>query len=71
MRVSETLINKKIIYSNKHISEIDVTETETNEKTYTDLIMGTKESNKHTTETEERQLQQRDKLSTNKQQSSK
>ena len=71
MRVSETLINKKIIYSNKHITEIDVTETETNEKTYTDLIMGTKESNKHTTETEERQLQQRDKLSTNKQQSSK
>ena len=71
MRVSETLINKKIIYSNKHITEINITETETNEKTYTDLIMGTKESNKHTTETEERQLQQRDKLSTNKQQSSK
>ena len=71
MRVSETLINKKIIYSNKHITEINITETETNEKTYTDLIMGTKESNKHTTETEERQPQQRDKLSTNKQQSSK
>ena len=49
MRVSETLINKKIIYSNEHITEMNTTETETNEKTYTDLIMSTKESNKYTT----------------------
>ena len=49
MRVSETLINKKIIYSNEHITKMNTTETETNEKTYTDLIMSTKESNKYTT----------------------
>ena len=46
------LINKKIIYSTKHITEMNITETKTKEETFTDLIMGTTESNKYTTETE-------------------
>ena len=52
MRVLETLINKKIIYSNEHITKMNITEAEANEKAYTELIMDTKESNKYTTETQ-------------------
>ena len=48
----ETLINKKIIYSTEHITEINITETKTKEEIFAGLILGTEESNKDTTETE-------------------
>ena len=51
--LSETLINKKIIYSTKDITEMSITETITKEEIFsTDLILGTEESNKDTTETQ-------------------
>ena len=51
--LSETLINKKIIYSTKDITEMSITETKTKEEIFsTDLILGTEESNKDTTETQ-------------------
>ena len=51
-RVSETLINKKIIYSTEHITKINITETKTKQETFMDPILGTKESNKNTKETQ-------------------
>ena len=51
-RVSETLINKKIIYSTEHITKINITETKTKEETFMDPILETKESNKNTKETQ-------------------
>ena len=50
--VSETLINKKAIYSTEHITKMNITETKAKEETFTDLILGTEESNKDTTETQ-------------------
>ena len=61
MQVSETLINRNIIDRTNitsitniinNITEMNITETKTKEETFTDLIMGTAESNKYTTETE-------------------
>ena len=61
MQVSETLINRNIIDRTNitsitniinNITEMIITETKTKEETFTDLIMGTAESNKYTTETE-------------------
>ena len=52
MRVSETLVNKKIIYSTKHITKMIITETKTKEKTFTDPMLGSKESNKYAVETQ-------------------
>ena len=52
MRVSETLVNKKIIYSTKHIAKMIITETKTKEKTFTDQMLGSKESNKYAVETQ-------------------
>ena len=48
------LINKKIIYSTKHITEMNITETKTKEETFTDLILDTEESNKDTTENQDK-----------------
>ena len=50
--MSETLINKKTIYSTEHITKMNITETKAKEETFTDLILGTEESNKDTTETQ-------------------
>ena len=52
MWVSEALINKKIIYSTKHITEMSITQAETIEETIADLILGMEESNKDTTESQ-------------------
>ena len=54
MRVSETLINKKIIYSTKHITEMAITKTKTMEKIITDLLLSMKESNKDIIETQDK-----------------
>ena len=52
MEVSETLINKKIIYSTKHITEMAITKTKTMEEIITDLLLSMKESNKDIIETQ-------------------
>ena len=52
MGVSETLINKKIIYSTKHITEMAITKTKTMEEIITDLLLSMKESNKDIIETQ-------------------
>ena len=54
MEVSETLINKKIIYSTKHITEIAITKTKTMEEIITDLLLSMKESNKDIIETQDK-----------------
>ena len=50
--MTETLINKKAIFSTEHIMGMDITETKTKEQTFTDLILGTEETNKDATETQ-------------------
>ena len=50
--VPEILINKKIVYSIEHLSEMTITETKTIEETITDLIVDMEESSKDTTETQ-------------------
>ena len=50
--MAETLINKKTIFSTEHIIGMNITETKTKEQTFTDLILGTEEINKDTTETQ-------------------
>ena len=52
MGVSETLINKEIIYSTKHITEMAITKTKTMEEIITDLLLSMKESNKDIIETQ-------------------
>ena len=47
----ETVINKKVIYSTEHFTEMNITKTKAKEKTFTDLILGTGENNKDTTKT--------------------
>ena len=54
MEVSETLINKKIIYSTKHITEMAITKTKTMEEIITDLLLSMKESNKDIIETQDK-----------------
>ena len=54
MGVSETLINKKIIYSTKHITEMAITKTKTMEEIIADLLLGMKESSKDTIETQDK-----------------
>ena len=51
MQVTETLINKKMIFSTKHIIEINISKTKTKDQTFTDLILGKKEINNETRET--------------------
>ena len=51
MWVTETLINKKMIFSTKHIIEINISKTKTKDQTFTDLILGKKEINNETRET--------------------
>ena len=51
MQVTETLINKKMIFSTKHIIEINISKTKTKDQTFTDLILGTKEINNEARET--------------------
>ena len=51
MRVTETLINKKMIFSTKHIIEINISKTKTKDQTFTDLILSKKEINNETRET--------------------
>ena len=51
MQVTETLINKKMIFSTKHIIEINISKTKTKDQTFTDLILDTKEINNETRET--------------------
>ena len=48
------LINKKILYSTEHITGMNITETNTKEGTFTDLLLGTGESIKDTTETQDK-----------------
>ena len=48
--MSETLIKKKIIYSTEHNTELNLMKTKTKEATFSDLILGTEESNNDTTE---------------------
>ena len=48
------LINKKIRYSTEHITEMNLIETKTKEEAFTGLILGTKESNEYTTETQDK-----------------
>ena len=48
------LINKKIIYSTEHITEMNISETKTKEETFTDLILDTAESSKDTTENQDK-----------------
>ena len=52
MLVSETVIKEKIIYSTERITEMNITETKTKGETFTDLILGTEESNMYITETQ-------------------
>ena len=54
MGVSETLINKEIIYSTKHITEMAITKTKTMEEIITDLLLSMKESNKDIIETQDK-----------------
>ena len=54
MGVSETLINRKIIYSTEHITEMGITKTKTMEEIITDLLLGMKESNKDIIETQDK-----------------
>ena len=54
MEVSETLINKKIIYSTKHITEMAITKTKTMEEIITDLLLSMKESNKDIIQTQDK-----------------
>ena len=49
--MTETLINKKMIFSTKHIIEINISKTKTKDQTFTDLILGTKEINNEARET--------------------
>ena len=49
----ETLTNKKTIFSTEHIG-MNITETKTKEQTFTDLILGTEEIKKDTTETQDK-----------------
>ena len=48
--MTETLINKKMIFSTKHIIEINISKTKTKDQTFTDLILDTKEINNETRE---------------------
>ena len=59
--MSETLISKEIIYSIEHITEMNITQIKTIEKTFTDVLLGPDESNK---EHKTRKLEQRDNFST-------
>ena len=54
MGVSETVINKEIMYSTEHITEMAITKTKTMEEIITDLLLGMKESSKDTTETQDK-----------------
>ena len=54
MGVSETLINKEIIYITKHITEMAITKTKTMEEIITDLLLGMTESSKDTIETQDK-----------------
>ena len=44
----------KITSSTEHIVRMNITETKIKEETFTDLILGTEENNKDTTETYDR-----------------
>ena len=50
--MAETLKTKKTIFSTEHIIGMNITKTQTKEQTFMDLILGTEESNKDTTETQ-------------------
>ena len=52
----EILINKKTGYSTEHITQMTITVTKTTEETIADLILDMEESNKDTTETQNKTI---------------
>ena len=52
----EILINKKTVYSTEHITQMTITVTKATEETIADLILDMEESNKDTTETQNKTI---------------